>query len=269
MARRKLEEKTAMITGASGGIGQAITHRLVKGRGRVIGITRSRLNAEPLEGVEWVECDLSDPHAVNELLSSGEIDFGKIDSLINCAGFSDFGPIEKAPLGADEKHLQVMLRTPIALAQAVLPQMRKLDRGSIVNVTSLAVELPIPYLPLYNAAKAGLAGFTQSLMLDLSETAIQVVDFRPGDFKTEFYASSVVADNLSRRETEAWDAVREKVAKGSKPERAAADLYRYLRSGNTGILRSGSWFECQVASAAARLLPSDFMRRRILKYYGL
>lgn len=269
MARRNLVGKTALITGASRGIGQAIMHRLVKGKVRVIGITRKRLDAEPLEGVEWVECDLSDPDALNSLLNSEEIDFEKIDILVNCAGFSDFGPIEKLRPEADERHFQVMLKAPIALTRAVLPHMRNRGSCAVVNVSSLAVELPIPYLPLYNAAKAGLGGFTQSLMLDLYGSDVQVIDFRPGDFRTGFYKESVVAENLSRREEEAWDAIREKVAQGSKPERAARELYRHLRSGATGTVRTGSWFECTLASLAARILPGDFMRWRILRYYGL
>lgn len=269
MARRNLEEKTALISGASRGIGQAITHKLLENRVRIIGLTRSRLKAEPLEGVQWVEVDLSDAAALDALITGGAIDFNAIDILINCAGFSDFGPVEKYPEAAIEKHFQIMLKAPISLTRAVLPRM--LNRGgAIVNVSSLAVELPIPYMAVYNSAKAGLSGFSESLMLDLSDNpAVQVVDFRPGDFKTNFYEASTVSENLSRRQLVAWDAVRAKVAQGCEPERAATDLYHILSSGESGVFRTGSFFQTTVASLAARLLSRAFMRRQLLRYYGL
>lgn len=269
MARRNLEEKMALVTGASRGIGRAITHRFLGNGIRVIALTRNPVTAEPLEGVQWLQCDLAQEGPLNALIDAGELRLEEIDILVNGAGFSDFGPVEKLPAGAAARHFQVMLDAPITLTQAILPHMLRKGRGAVVNVTSLAVELPIPYLPLYNAAKAGLAGFTRSLMLDLCESGIQVIDLRPGDFRTAFYASSQLAPNLGRRELKAWDSIREMVEKGSLPDKAAAELWRFLEGGQAGVLRTGSWFESRFASWAGRLLPDAFMRRRILRYYGL
>jgi short-subunit dehydrogenase len=269
MARRNPAKKTALVTGASRGIGRAIAQRLIVEGVRVVGLTRDITAVEPLEGILWLQCDLGNAEALADLLASEPSPFAEVSILINNAGFSDFGPLEKLPSPVIAQHLQVLLSTPIALTQALLPGMLESGEGSIINVSSLAAELPIPYLPVYNAAKAGLAGFTQSLMLDLAESPVQVVDFRPGDYRTQFYAASRLPANLSEREKVAWEQLRKKTAEGALPEQAAEDLWNSLSSGRSGIVRSGSWFQTQLASLAGRFLPEGFMRRRILRYYKL
>jgi uncharacterized protein len=269
MASRMSPGKTALITGASRGLGRAFAARLLEEGFAVVGVARQRPAPETLEGVTWLELDLADPAAVECFLEREKDLVGRVDLLLNNAGFSDVGALEDFREEDVRRHLQAMLATPIRLTQAVLPGMRARHEGVIVNVSSLAVELPIPFLGLYNTAKAGLAGFSLSLLIELEGTPVRVIDFRPGDYRTGFHRQSALRSPESGELNTAWAAMREHLAVAPLPERAADDLWRALSAGRRGTVRSGSWFQASLAAWAARNLPAPWMRRRIRRYYGL
>lgn len=261
--------KTALVTGASRGLGRAFATRFLREGLRVVGTARDPSAVEPLEGVTWLRLDLGDAAQLATLRGSWDERVGPVDVLVNNAGFGDFGPLEQFSTEAVRQHLAVLLEAPIGLAQAVLPGMRARRSGAIVNVASLAAELPIPFLTLYDAAKAGLAGFSQALQLETAGSGVQVVDFRPGDFRTEFYRHSH-CDTAGRAElARTWEAMQAHVAQAPVAEGAADALWRALRRGRSGTVRTGSWFQARLAAWGARHLPERWMRRRILAYYGL
>ena len=95
-----------------------------------------------------------------------------------------------------------MLNATMRLSHAALRRMRERQRGCLVNISSLAVEFPLPFMSAYNVAKAGLSALTESLIVETRGTAINVIDFRPGDFRTDFNQAMlniVPADSLCQR----------------------------------------------------------------------
>jgi short-subunit dehydrogenase len=147
--------------------------------------------------------------------------------------------------------------------------MRERRRGTIVNVSSLAGAFPLPYLAAYTAAKAGLSGFTQSLMLTERGTGVRLIDFQPGDFRTAFNKAMARATELTPREQQAWAHLEQHLQAAPPPERAARDLLKALGKRRDGIVRSGGFFQTHVAPLGLRLLPRVWLLGIIRRYYGI
>lgn len=258
-----------MVTGASRGLGRAMAARLVQEGIEVLGVTRDPSTVEPLPGVTWISLDLASPEDVDAALGEASTRFGDIDLLVHCAGFADAGRLDDFSSTSVRAQFEVMLASPVRLTQAVLPGMRRRGYGAIVNVASLAVELPIPFLSIYDSAKAGLAGFSRALMLELSGSGVNVIDFRPGDFKTDFFAASKCFSASDRDVAIAWDRMRKQVESGPLPHRAADAFWNALQRGDHRTVRTGAWFQAGLAAWAARQMPASWMRCWIRRYYGL
>jgi short-subunit dehydrogenase len=165
---------------------------------------------------------------------------------------------------------EVLVFGHIDLIQRVLPSMRRRGRGLIINVTSLAAQLPIPLMAPYNAAKAAMSAFSASLGLELAGTGIQVVELQPGDIRTEFNASVFKgADHgyeaLAQR---AWAAVEHEIAVAPPPEIVARAVLRLIRWPRPLVI-AGGFFQAVVAARAARLLPRSWLLWGIRKYFGI
>jgi NAD(P)-dependent dehydrogenase (short-subunit alcohol dehydrogenase family) len=220
-----------------------------------------------------VPLELADELAVDAAWAAAERGSGGIDLLVNNAGSAMFGAI--AGLTPDQWNAQmaVLLHGPVRLARQAWAAMRERGRGTIVNVTSLAVELPIPFLDAYNTAKAGLAAFTATLRDEAEGGPVVVVDFRPGDFRTNFttamrsrQSAPAVAPS---RESRVWARLEALTATAPPPARAARDLERVLRRPRSGVIRSGGFFQVRVAPWGNRLLPERFMRLLRARYFRI
>jgi short-subunit dehydrogenase len=166
-----------------------------------------------------------------------------------------------------------MLGTTMRLTHAALRGMRTRSRGCIVNVSSLAVEFPLPFMVGYNVAKAGLSAFSESLIVESRGSGIRVIDFRPGDFRTDFnqamQSASPATSTRNTPEARAWFALEKNMNAAPLPIRAAADLHRALVRQRSGTVRSGSFFQARLAPFGARLLPAGIRRRLAAGYFGL
>lgn len=269
----------AFLTGASGGLGRAFAEKLLSNGVRVWGTARDAGRLTELASrypalFTPVILDLADPVA-------GELAFqraaksagGAFDLLINNAGYGVFGAFDVTNFSIWEGQLATMLATTLRLTHTALRGMRSRDHGCIVNVSSLAVEFPLPYMTGYNVAKAGLSAFSESLIVETRGSGIRVIDFRPGDFRTEFNQAmqsvSPVSIAPNTPAARAWFALEKNIKAAPLPDRAAADLHRALLRNRNGTVRSGSFFQARLAPFAARLLPSNMRRRIAAAYFEL
>jgi short-subunit dehydrogenase len=171
---KKLQGRTAIITGTSRGIGPYIAKSLAKERVNLVLAARS---AQELEQVATdvrtdqvrviiVPTDVADDEALRSLVVAAERTFGEIDILVNNAGSDWQIPFHQLPLEDVEQTVRVNLMAPIALTHLLLPGMLDRGRGHIVNVSSIAGYVGFPYTEAYAAAKSGLIGFTRTLRAD-------------------------------------------------------------------------------------------------------
>jgi short-subunit dehydrogenase len=184
---------TVLLTGASGGLGQAIARALGR-RGAALILTSRRADMlEPLSaelgGARTLPVDLSDRDAVAQLAS----DAGDADIFVANAGIPAAGRLESFTLAELDRTLEVNLRAPVALTHALLKGMLERGRGHLVFISSIAGKTAVPGNPLYHATKYGLRGFAAALRTDLHDNGVGVSCVFPGFIRDAgIYADSEV-----------------------------------------------------------------------------
>lgn len=268
--------RLALVTGGSSGIGKAIAEALDRDGVPVVATARDPQRVESRGGIVGEALELATvgtvggPEALVAALNRIVDRHGVPDLLVNNAGFGHFGFFGGQTEAGIRGQLSILLEGPIWTVQHLLPFIRDKGGGAVVNVASLAAELPMPGFAVYNAAKAGLAQFTRSLILEGRGDGIQYLDFRPGDFRTSFNRAAGVDERLLEGdEATVWAAVEEHLNAAPEPEIAARALIRGLRRGRSGTVRTGTFFQARVAVLGTRLLPFSVLGRCIQMYYGI
>jgi NADP-dependent 3-hydroxy acid dehydrogenase YdfG len=175
----RISSQTALVTGATGGLGEAISRALAERGARVIVSGR---RAEALErlaaqlGGQALVCDLAERAALDSLLAGA----GEVDILVANAGVPADGPIEEYTVEQIDRALDVNLRAPIRIARALMPAMVDRGRGHLVFVSSLSGKAATSGSALYSATKFGLRGFASALRQDLWGTGVGVSTIFPG-----------------------------------------------------------------------------------------
>ena len=186
---------TALVTGASSGIGAA-TARLLASTGTTVALVARR--AERLEEVtancrttapasRWWSADLADPAAAGELALAVWDELGPIDVVVNNAGIPLRRPADRLPLAEVERAMTVNYLSPVAITLALLPRLLERGSGTIVNVTSLGGRIPILHEAAYCASKFALTGWSEALATDLAGTGVSVRLVLPGPVDTEIW----------------------------------------------------------------------------------
>jgi short-subunit dehydrogenase len=265
---------TAFVTGASGGLGRAFAEMLLDEGVRVWGTAREVARLSSLgrrEGFSPVALDLADRAGAVRAWNAAHAQAGGFSLLVNNAGYGHFGAFAEQPFETWQAQLEAMLGSTLALTQAAMRDLLAQGHGAIVNVSSLAVEFPLPYMSGYNIAKAGLSAFSESLMIETAGTGLTVIDFRPGDYRTGFNQAMSVPSSAASpvRLARAWQTLEANLLAAPPPARAAADLRRALADARSGVVRSGSFFQARLAPFLARLAPLAWRRAVAARYFGV
>lgn len=267
--------RTAFITGASTGLGLAFAEMLLAEGVEVWGTARdaARLAARPR--FHAVALDLGDGDAAERTFREAERAAGGFDIVVNNAGFGAFGSYAHTDFGVWEHQFRVMLVNTARLAQAALRGMLERKRGALVNIASIAGEFGMPYQAVYNSIKAGLSALNESLMYEVKGTGVIVIDFRPGDYRTDFEGSVRRPDQPgidplnAGRMARAWASFEGMMRGGPAPAHAAESLRHALARGCSGTVRTGRFFQAVLAPFLARF-GSLALKRRIQElYFGL
>ncbi len=186
------ERKRVLVTGASKGIGRAILRRLHQDGYRATGLARTRPD-DLVNGEEFHECDLTDLVATKELIAKLAAD-GPFYALINNAAMSPTTSLDDTTLDDMQASAQLNINAPLVCTQAVLPGMRSLGAGRIVNLSSRAALGKINRTA-YSAAKAGIIGMSRTWALELAPDAITVNVIAPGPIATELFRKASPPDD--------------------------------------------------------------------------
>jgi len=193
--RMKIQGKVALITGASDGIGAACA-RVFEARGARIAIVAR--NAEKLAtvggtGTLRIAGDITSEETRRNLVARTAEQFGGIDILVNNAGMGLYAPAWKASLDDARRMFELNLFAPLALAQLAVPHMRERKCGTIVNISSIAGKVTLPWFTLYSVSKFALGSLTDGLRAELKPDGIHVMAVCPGYVQTEFQAHALGA----------------------------------------------------------------------------
>src|SRR2546426_6277417 len=184
--------QTVLVTGASSGIGQA-TARLLAQRGfNVFGTARKPGSAQS-QGVTMVALDVRSDESVRACVEQVVAKAGRLDVLVNNAGYSITGAAEETSVEEAKAQLETNFFGAVRMVNAVLPGMRAAGAGKIINVSSLAGNTAIPYSAFYSASKFALEGYSESLWDEVRPFGISVSLVEPGFVNTPIGEASPVA----------------------------------------------------------------------------
>jgi NAD(P)-dependent dehydrogenase (short-subunit alcohol dehydrogenase family) len=188
--------KTALITGASSGIGEATARQLAAlGYTVYAGARRVERMSDLIDrGIHTRAIDVTDDESMLTLVEAIIAETGRIDVLINNAGYGSYGALEDVPIDEARRQFDVNLFGLARLTQLVLPQMRAQRDGYIVNVSSMGGKIWEPLGSWYHASKFAVEGLSDSLRIEVAEFGIKVVIIQPGTIRTEW--SGIAADQL-------------------------------------------------------------------------
>ena len=266
--------KRIFLTGASSGIGLAIAKTLTAQGHEVWGTSRDIARLPALPRLHPVYLDLIDLSSLGHSFNDALREASHFDVVINNAGSGHFGPGELLSAEAVHHQFQTVFFAHIELCRLALLSMRARGSGRIINVTSLASRLPVPFMGAYNAAKAAMASFTMSLQLELEGSDIRVIDVQPGDICTDFNDAIAKTDGGEARYTplveQTWRVVDRNMKAAPKPELVARCIAKVIDAANPPPrVTVGDSFQSIIAPLIFRLLPQRTRIWGLKKYYRL
>lgn len=258
-------KKVVVITGASSGIGLAEAKFFTQKGCKVYGLSRRVVD----EGFNVISCDVTDENAVKnalEYIASAE---GKIDCFINNAGMGISGAVEHIPAESTEKLFDVNLLAAINCAKLALPYL-KASKGTLINTSSVAAVVPIPYQAAYSASKAAINAFTVALKNEVANFGVRVCAIMPGDTKTGFTDAREKAprdDGYGDKVADSVNKMERDERNGKPPETVAKVAYKLFKRKNPPVLTAvGATYKLVVF--LAKILPQRLLVYIVKKIYG-
>ncbi|MEP6945983.1 MAG: SDR family oxidoreductase [Acidobacteriota bacterium] len=239
--------KVVLISGASSGIGKETAKLFQTKNWKVAATMRAPENAAELKNITDIVCiqmDVTNIDSIRAAIAETRERFGRIDAVINNAGYSLIGPFEAAEPSQIERQFQTNVFGLMNVCREILPYFREQRRGHIVNIASVGGRMTFPLYSLYHATKWAVEGFSESLQFELDQFNIRVKIIEPGPIKSDFYSRSqdvshkdglIAYDNLAARALPNMARAAEEAPGG---ELVAETIYRAVTDG-TKKLRYG------------------------------
>jgi len=282
------ERQTVFITGASSGIGRACAIRLAEAGCRVYGSARKgppieasrNLNSGESTGdsslpYSFFHIDVRDEKSVADAVSFVATEAGRIDAVVNCAGISVGGSAEEMLIDEARDQLETNFLGIVRVCKAVLPVMRRQQFGKIINISSLAGLMGVPFQSIYSATKYAIEGFSESLQMEVAPYGIRVVVIEPGNTATEQTENrkmsaggapgSVYEPALSRVMTEQARSERA----GWPPERVARVVEKIVRSRHPHFRYKFGPFVERISPAVRRVIPDRLFIKIVASFFGM
>ncbi|QOR70311.1 oxidoreductase [Ruania alkalisoli] len=193
-----MNEKVALVTGASSGIGEAVARRLAEQGYVTYGAARRTDRMRPLAavGIRTLSLDVTDEDSTRDAVGQILAETGRLDVLVNNAGYGSYGAIEDVPIDEARRQFEVNVFGAMRLVQLVAPTMREQRSGRIVNISSMGGEIYTPLGGWYHGTKFALEGLSDCLRLELGPFGVDVVVVQPGGIRSEW--GTIAAENVVR-----------------------------------------------------------------------
>ncbi|WP_369048728.1 SDR family oxidoreductase [Tenacibaculum sp. UWU-22] len=265
--------KVVLITGASSGIGKAIAVYLQNKNYTVYGTSRNpeKVIKSPFS---LVALDVTKPETIQAAINTIIDKEKKIDILINNAGKGITGAIEDTPTQEIKTNFETNFFGAIEVIKGVLPQMRKQNSGLIINITSIASYMGLPFRGIYSASKSALAIVSETLSMEVKEFGIKVTTIAPGDFATNIAAGRYhtpvfetsaykqkYAENLALMDAH--------VNSGMNPVKMAEKVYQIINTKKPRIHYKVGGFTEKFSIVLKRILPDKWYEKLLMNHYKL
>ena len=265
--------KVVLITGASSGIGKAAAEFLSAKGLKVYGTGRKPKKNDN-NGYSLIALDVTKPETITLAINLILEKEGRLDVLVNNAGMGITGPTEDTPTNEMRKVFETNFFGAIDMMKAVLPQMRKQQSGTIINVTSIAGYMGLPYRGVYSATKGALDLVSESIRMEVKAFGIQIATIAPGDVATNIAAGryhTPVFDNSAYKEKYQLnlDLMDSHVDSGMNPIKMAEKIYYIINLKQPKVhYRVGAFME-KFSILLKKILPSTRYEKLLMNHYKL
>ncbi|ALJ03823.1 short-chain dehydrogenase [Pseudalgibacter alginicilyticus] len=265
--------KVVLITGGSSGIGKSIGEFLTEKGFKVYGTSRTPENYKNSQ-FDILTLDVKKIETISQAVQEIIRKEGRLDVLINNAGAGITGPIEEIPDAEIKANFETNFFGPINVIKAVLPQMRKQKAGLILNITSIAGYMGLPYRGIYSASKGALELVTEAFRMELKEFNIQMTNVAPGDFATNIAAGRYHAPLLNdspykKPYGDTLNLMNDHVDAGSNPYMMAEAVYKIMNTSTPKVHYKVGAFMQKFSIVLKRILPDKLYEKILMNHYKL
>ena len=269
-----MDKKVVLITGGSSGIGKSVGTYLTSKGYTVYGTTRDLKKYPYFDTFQLITLDVRDQQSVLDCVSQVISLEGQLDILINNAGMGITGPIEETPHEEILNVFDTNFHGPVHMMKAVLPQMRKQGGGLIINITSIAGYMGLPFRGYYSATKGALGLITEALRMETKSFGISITNLAPGDFATNiaagrYHAPVVKGSAYEQIYQKSLDLMNEHVDVGGDPMEVAKKIEAIIQQNNPKVHYPVGEFTQRISLFLKRILPGKVYEKLLLDHYKL
>jgi short-subunit dehydrogenase len=265
--------KVVLITGGSSGIGKSIGEFLFHKGYTVYGTSR---NPEKITNSVFpiIALDVRNVDSISQAITKVITISGRLDVVINNAGVGITGPIEETPTQEIKNNFETNFFGPIEVIKAVLPQMRIQKSGLIINITSIAGYMGLPYRGIYSASKGALEIITEALRMEVKSFGINITNVAPGDFATNIASGRFHAPVIqgSAYETPYGNTLKmmdDHVNSGGNPNQMAIAIHKIIETPNPKIHYKVGEFKQKFSIVLKRVLPDKVYEKMLMNHFKL
>ena len=269
-----MAQKIVLITGGSTGIGRAIGNYLKEKGCKVYGTTRSIKNHPDFSDFKLLELDVRQQRSIESAINALLSQEGRIDVLVNNAGVGITGPIEETPNEEIHNAFDTNFFGPLNMIKAVLPAMRREQGGLIINITSIAGKMGLPYRGIYSATKGALDLATEALRLEIKDFGVHMTTLAPGDFATNIaagrYHAPVLDDSPYKHPYErTLQMINDHVSGAGDPIEVAKEVHRIMEASMPKVHYTVGSFMQKFSIVLKKVLPGKVYEKLLRNHYKL
>ena len=257
---------TALITGASSGIGAEFARQLAAQKYNLVLVARSQKKLEELAAklqqqygitAEVIVQDLSLPHAGQMVFEAVKVKNIAIDLLVNNAGFGDYGEFSNSDLSRQLNMIQLNITVLTELTGLFLPGMKARKQGGIINLASIAAFQPLPYMSVYAATKAFVLNFSEALWAENKESGVKILGVCPGPTESDFFKVAGFPDSFAEKQDSTMSL--------TPADEVVRESLKALDKGQSTLVTGG--VTNQIIANIPRFVPRDFLVAAVEKQF--
>lgn len=266
--------KVILVTGASSGIGLAVARVLTQKGHRVFGTSRSDKVGPTPDGFEMICMDVTDENAVVLGIEHIRKAAGKLDVVVNNAGLGMVGPVELVSDAEAREIFETNVFGVLNVCRHVLPLMRSSGGGHIINITSIAAQMGLPFRGIYSSSKFAVEGFSESLSQEVRQFGIKVSIIEPGDFKTNINQNRRVAARVNQsvyqdQQAIVLNQINREVSASRTPEAIGYRIASIIEMNNPRLRFRVATLMQRFSITLMRILPSRVFEKLVMKHYKI
>jgi NAD(P)-dependent dehydrogenase (short-subunit alcohol dehydrogenase family) len=263
-----------LVTGASSGFGK-ITANMLARQGHIVYGTSRKAAGETEDGIRMLQMDVTDSDSIRQAIDRIIQEQGRIDTVVNNAGVGISGALELATDEEIQWQMNTNFMGVVNVCKAVLPFMRKARKGKIINISSIAGVIAVPFQGFYSASKYAIEGYSEALASEVHSLGIRICIVEPGDFHTNFTANRSISSATSMHEdygkafTRTMKIIESAENNGSDPKRLGDAICKLVQAKSPAFRTKVGPAEQVLFAYARGILPARLVLFIIRLFYRL